>query len=116
MCLSVRGWRLTLRGFPSFTIVTGSSGSRYNWSPPSRRRTSTNGSRLAGISRLVQGAGVQDVRPVDVVRGGGRPQGEDRVLGGIEIVEQARVFGRQFRARPAAQRGPAGQHDLEPQK
>src|SRR6266853_2461644 len=102
MCLSVSGWRLTLRGFPSLTIVTGSSGSRYNCSPPSRRRTSTNGSRLAGI--LVEGAGVHDVRPVDVVRGGVRPQREERLLEGIEIVEQASVFGGQLRARPAAQR------------
>ena len=43
----------------------------------------------AGGHRLVQRAGVQHVPAMDVVGGGVRPHGEERVAGRVEVVEQA---------------------------
>src|SRR5882672_3277893 len=101
MCWSVRGCRLTFRGLPSFTIVTGSSGSRYNWSACSRRSTSTKGSSRVAIESIL-GPRVQHVGAVhemDLLRGRDREEG---IRGSVQIVEQARMILREL------QRGPPG--------
>src|SRR6266581_1075648 len=113
MCWSVSGCRLTFRGLPSFTIVTGSSGSRYSWSARSRSSTSTNGSSRVAIASVL-GPRVQHVGAVhemDLIRGGDR---EERVRRSVEIVEQPRVVLGELQRGPAGDVGIAGEGDRDP--
>src|SRR6266496_4039269 len=111
MCWSVSGWRLTFRGLPSFTMVTGSSGSRYSWSARSRSSTSTNGSSRVAIASVL-GPRVQHVGAVHEM--------ELLVCGDckerpcvVQVVEQPRVLLGQFRARESPQGRAVRQRQLD---
>src|SRR3989304_10536347 len=110
MCWSVSGCRVTFFGLPSLITVTGSSGSRYSWSALSRSRTSTNGSRRLVMSG--SGPRVEHVGAVDGAGGAPLRHGKERVLGGVQKVEQPPVRVRQLELHAAGECRDALQHQL----